>query len=256
MYVFTIPCRRELRFKQLEYWLRAGVAWIERQSYIDDYRILVIEQVDDFPFNLGWNINVGFSLTDSDNKDINYKYDKEHRFVYQPVDCVPQDSTSLVLGTPHQELVVIPNEAWDKISSFKDYCVENSNEIVCLTPRWWLPDVKCWKEWSDYYKALVMGRAAYECINGHSNEYFGWGVEDDDLLLRMKLMKNEIVEIHRGIIFDELVNVEQDHGSNWPVFYAAKEKKDVCVSGLNDLSYEIIYVKEKFNRIFIVGVSQ
>jgi hypothetical protein len=36
-----------------------------------------------------------------------------------------------------------------------------------------------------YYKGLGLGRAAYKKINGHTNLLYGWGADDDDLLMRI-----------------------------------------------------------------------
>ena len=261
MYVFAMPCRGSGRKNQLTQWLKEGVEWIERQPYIDDYRIIVIEQIDDLPFNLGWNINVGFDLTNRDNSALDYEYSYEHRYVYQPVDCIPQDRPRSIIGIPDQEQRIhVTDGQWQQMS-FDDYCVSSSDLIVLLTPLWW--QGSCWTSWVSYYKAIITGRGAYEKLNGHSNEYFGWGCEDDDLLLRIELVGDKIVAEHRAMVFDEMVNLEQDHcydaKTHEPttniVWNRARKERNLYSSGLNTLSYEVDSINEFAQHVYLVKVA-
>lgn len=259
-YIFGMPCRGEGRKNQLAHWLKEGVEWIKRQSYIDDYLIIVIEQMDDLPFNLGWHINVGFDLTNSDNPALDYEYDYEDRYVYQPVDCIPLDEPRSMVGIPDQTRIHVTDEQW-KLVTFEDYHVDTSDSIVLLTPRWWRET--CWTVWLDYYKAIATGRGAYEKLNGHSNEYFGWGCEDDDLLLRIELAGDDIVNEHRPVVFDEMLNLEQDHcynletnkPTNGIVWKTASNERDRYTSGLNTLSYEIRSINKLEPYVYLVKVA-
>jgi len=110
-----------------------------------EFVILVIEQTDDKPFNRGKLLNIGYEL--GVGKGCDY-------FVFHDVDMLPEDvdysypETPLHLATHLQE---------------HDYQTT----------------------YFDYFGGVTMfTKEDFETINGYSNDYWGWGFEDDDLLVR------------------------------------------------------------------------
>ena len=111
-----------------------------------DYHIFVIEQLDDKPFNQGKLLNVGFMK----NKDYDY-------FAFHDVDLLPQD--------------VDYSYPKDKPIHLGSYTSEYDYEL----------------QFADYFGGVTLfTREQYELVNGRSNNYWGWGYEDDDLLFRCK----------------------------------------------------------------------
>ena len=113
-----------------------------------DYKIFVIEQRDDRPFNRGKLINVGC-------KEIPDEYDY---FCFHDVDMLPM-SDDCDYSYPHTPRHITGEvEAHNYQLPFVEYI----GGVFLIT------------------------REDFKKINGYSNEYWGWGVEDLDLLFRIR----------------------------------------------------------------------
>ena len=111
-----------------------------------DCHIFVVEQLDDKPFNQGKLLNIGFIK----NKDFDY-------FAFHDVDLLPQD--------------VDYSYPKDKPIHLGGYTSEYDYQL----------------QFADYFGGVTLfTREQYELVNGRSNNYWGWGFEDDDLLFRCK----------------------------------------------------------------------
>lgn len=188
-YVIAVPFRQ--RHDQLAILLPRLREWLPTQEYITSWEIIVVEQDDDRMFNLGWCINVGFALARARLHRTRWRY------VFQPVDTLPIDKPVARQGTPDIKEVDVPDYAWRKAArswkwpprvTFTSYYAPR-NTIVLLQPLYWLAEEDRWIHWGTYYRALTMDPLAYERINGHSNAFFGYGWEDDDLLARCEAAK-------------------------------------------------------------------
>ena len=117
------------------------------KEYIKDieYEIIIVEQADDKPFNRGKLLNVGYK----------YAVDKEcDYFVFHDVDMLPED---------------VDYSYSDKPLHLATHLQEHDYETTFF----------------DYFGGVTMfTKEDFKTINGFSNEYWGWGFEDDDLLLR------------------------------------------------------------------------
>jgi len=123
-----------------------------------DYEIFIVEQADDKPFNRGKLLNVGYK----------YALDKGcDYFVFHDVDMLPED---------------VDYSYTDKPLHLATHLQEHDYETTFF----------------DYFGGVTMfNKEDFELINGFSNEYWGWGFEDDDLLIRcldsdLELDKNQI----------------------------------------------------------------
>ena len=109
-----------------------------------DYELIIVEQSDDLPFNRGKLLNIGFKT--ALRKQCDY-------VVFHDVDMLPIDVDYSYSEVPLHLATGFSNS---KREIFKTYFGG-----VTLFP-------------IDLFKR----------VNGYSNEYWGWGFEDDDLLLR------------------------------------------------------------------------
>ena len=113
------------------------------------YKIFVIEQKNERPFNRGWLVNVGYSIA----KEQGYDY-----FCFHDVDMLPEDNSC------DYSWVDKPTHLAARLSKFK-YRLVYPEYIGGVT---------------------LINREHFEWINGFSNKYWGWGFEDDDLLYRCR----------------------------------------------------------------------
>ena len=123
-----------------------------------DYQIFIIEQSDDKPFNRGKLLNVGYTHAIESGCDY---------FTFHDVDMLPED---------------VDYSYTDKPLHLATHLQEHDYETTFF----------------DYFGGVTMfNKEDFELINGFSNEYWGWGFEDDDLLIRcldsnLELDKNQI----------------------------------------------------------------
>ena len=123
-----------------------------------NYQIFIIEQSDDKPFNRGKLLNVGYKYAIENGCDY---------FVFHDVDMLPED---------------VDYSYTDKPLHLATHLQEHDYETTFF----------------DYFGGVTMfNKEDFELINGFSNEYWGWGFEDDDLLIRcldsnLELDKNQI----------------------------------------------------------------
>ena len=123
-----------------------------------EYEIFIIEQSDNKPFNRGKLLNVGYKY--ALNRGCDY-------FVFHDVDMLPED---------------VDYSYTDKPLHLATHLQEHDYETTFF----------------DYFGGVTMfNKEDFELINGFSNEYWGWGFEDDDILIRclnsaLELDKKEI----------------------------------------------------------------
>ena len=117
------------------------------ESYLkdQDYELIVVEQNDDLPFNRGKLLNIGFQQAIRNQCDY---------VVFHDIDMLPIDVDYSYSDVP---IHLANNFTNSKREIFKTYFGG-----VTLFP-------------VDLFKK----------VNGYSNEYWGWGFEDDDLLMRL-----------------------------------------------------------------------
>jgi len=117
------------------------------ESYLkdQDYELIVVEQNDDLPFNRGKLLNIGFQQ--ATRKLCDY-------VVFHDIDMLPIDVDYSYSDVPRH-----------LATNFT-----NSNREIFKT----------------YFGGVTMFPIdLFKKVNGYSNEYWGWGFEDDDLLMRL-----------------------------------------------------------------------
>ena len=110
-----------------------------------EYEIFIIEQSDGKPFNRGKLLNAGYKY--AVEKGCDY-------FVFHDVDMLPED---------------VDYSYSNKPLHLATHLQEHDYETTFF----------------DYFGGVTMfTKEDFKTINGFSNEYWGWGFEDDDLLIR------------------------------------------------------------------------
>ena len=114
-----------------------------------DFKIFVVEQGNDRPFNRGWLINIGYDISSQQGYDY---------FCFHDVDMLPEDKTC------DYSWVDKPTHLATRLSKFNYRLV-----------------------YPEYFSGVTLfNKEHFEWINGYSNKYWGWGFEDDDLLYRCR----------------------------------------------------------------------
>lgn len=127
-----------------------------------DSSIYIIEQDDNKPFNRGKLLNIGFSLTQDSND----------YFCFHDIDMLPIEANYLQVNSP--------THIATRVQQFN----------------YSLP-------YHEYFGGVTLfDKQSFKKINGYSNEFWGWGAEDDDLRNRCA---NETIQLSRRICtFDSL----------------------------------------------------
>jgi hypothetical protein len=213
-YNFIIPYRdRPICLRTI---IKQLPKYLAKQPYIKSFRIVVVEQEPGKLFNLAKIINVGFTIVKT-----YFPYDMEDCFIFHPVDAIPIEGSYFV-----------PEE------SFVTFCSDHEDITTIEKP---------------YGKAHGFRNNVFETINGYSNEYWGWGQEDDDMFIRLEATKAKTFGTF--IKFDFLMNsIGENHRIdcdpqnantlNWKqnsrLLMEMKQHKNYMLSGLNTLDYTIL----------------
>lgn len=185
-----------------------------------NYQIIIVEQFNDKPFNRGKLLNIGFD----------YLKDECDWFCFHDIDMLPVDNNcdySYIDGVC-------------KLS----YYVSQFNFI----PR---PE-------TELGGVTLIDKISFISINGYNNNYWGWGVEDNDFALRCNL-KNiklsyrpgrymSLSHKPNGDTYGD--NPSPDTLKNRNLFNNIKQNKNnFMVDGISNLEYKIL---DKINKNFIL----
>jgi beta-1,4-galactosyltransferase 1 len=176
---------------------------------VKNFDIVVVEQFDNNLFNRGKLLNIGF----------NYKKNSSDYFCFHDVDMIPIDAN---YSYPEKPYHMVTNA----INQFKGGTYPGYYGGVNLF------------NINDFIK-----------INGYSNEFWGWGGEDDDLLNRVKNIGYDLFR-RTGVmncLNDENHVTTYNHHSNYENnVKKLKSGYNTNNEGLNSLSYSLIKT-EKIN---------
>lgn len=179
--------------------------------------IFIIEQEDEKPFNRGKLLNIGFDLAE---KHSDY-------FCFHDVDMLPVEA--------NYSMVKTPTHIATKVEQFN----------------FSIP-------YYEYFGGVTLfDKYSFKKINGYSNEFWGWGAEDDDL--RNRCLNENIQISRRNCTFSSLYHTPngdtnggvptQETLKNRERFYSLKNNKDYYKQeGLNSLTYSIISEEKKDNH--------
>lgn len=103
-------------------------------------------------------------------------------------------------------------------------------------------------------------KSHFKKINGYSNDFWGWGGEDNDLQNRIKAMNIDIIRDQFFKRFEQDKIYDPDHERNRKFDFREKlkdkgnkykeDKKNVYKDGLNTCKYKILKKKKLENNIY------
>jgi predicted glycosyltransferase involved in capsule biosynthesis len=183
-----------------------------------NYKLVIVEQNNDKPFNRAKLLNVGFL----ENQESNY-------FCFHDIDMLPTDENC--------------NYAFVDGVCKLSYYVSQFNFI----PR---PD-------TELGGVTLIDKQNFIKVNGYSNEYWGWGVEDEDFATRCKI-KNVSFSVRKGKYLSLFHKPNGDtYGAVASVFtiknreYYKSLNNNLFDSGINNIDYKIIEKNENNDFILI-----
>ncbi|KAI5750175.1 hypothetical protein M8J76_013438 [Diaphorina citri] len=186
-----------------------------------DYTIFIIEQEEGHPFNRASLFNVGYAEA--------IKIREFDCFIFHDVDLIPEDDRNLYTcpGMPRHMSVAVDsmNYRLPYASLFGGVCALNKEH--------------------------------FQLVNGFSNEYWGWGGEDDDMSNRVKAAGLQIIRYPPDIAKYSMLRhrKEKANPQRYEKLYSGHKryKKD----GLTSLKYKVIDTKQhKLFTWFLVQLGE
>jgi hypothetical protein len=180
--------------------LRTFVPHLERFLSGQSFKIAVIEQEAATPFNRGKLFNCGATLCAGESDTL----------IFHDVDSLPK-------GVNYYRKVVLPTHLSARISKFNNK-FPYPEFVGCV---------------------FAIPESDFKAVNGFSNEYWGWGREDDEFYDRM--VKSGLTLDHVCGEYESLPHRESPMGSRalmrWNAFKMRRYnwRKD----GLNNLSFKL-----------------
>uniref|UniRef100_H3CXE1 Beta-1,4-galactosyltransferase n=2 Tax=Tetraodon nigroviridis TaxID=99883 RepID=H3CXE1_TETNG len=198
------------RERHLLYLMHHLHPFLQRQQL--HYAIYVIQQSGDATFNRAKLLNVGYLEALKD-----YSWDC---FIFHDVDLVPENDHNLYVCDNQPKHLVVGRNATGYKLRYKGYF----GGVTALT------------------------RDQFRQVNGFSNTYWGWGGEDDDLRIRVKMQKMQIVRPPADVARYTMVFHKRDAGNE-----VNKDRMKLLVQtsqvwrkdGLNSCSYKTLSVERK-----------
>lgn len=191
------------------------------ESFSDDkdVQFQIVEQSEDGRrFNLGKMINVGFDLFSkaSDTDDWTY--------FFHPID-------------------LFPKQGFAPYRSGAELLLQNKIDICSYN----IPEKDL------HYRSCSYRPDAYRKFNGYTNNFWGWGAEDDEFFNRVRMTNLRMG--HIKLLFDTWCEVKEDHEPDHPspdyilglehhaknlsIAWSLTEEK-MKQDGLSNLSYRVL----------------
>jgi len=189
------------------------------------YCIYVTEQLDDGQFNKAMIMNAGFEEA--------LKQDGYDCVIFHDVDMLPEDSRNLYVC---KDSPVHLSPAIDKFQYKPDYGTKFGG-VIGITPN------------------------HYRRSNGHSNRFWGWGGEDNDMEYRIAFAGLNIssvpLEIGRYQMITHKASFKFSHGQKEHIKLEKNAKSRAKSDGLSDLSYKLHSCKkEKYYTKFMIDIQR
>uniref|UniRef100_A0A8D0FZB6 Beta-1,4-galactosyltransferase n=1 Tax=Strix occidentalis caurina TaxID=311401 RepID=A0A8D0FZB6_STROC len=201
-----IPHRN--REKHLLYLLEHLHPFLQRQQL--DYGIYVIHQAGSTKFNRAKLLNVGYLEA---LKEANWDC-----FIFHDVDLVPENDFNIYMCDRQPKHLVVGRNNTGYRLRYRGYF----GGVTALT------------------------RDQFSRVNGFSNNYWGWGGEDDDLRIRVEMQKMRVVRPSADVARYTMIFHKRDHGNeeNGERMKLLRQvSRTWKTDGLNSCSYKLLSVE-------------
>ena len=191
---------------------------------ICNYDIIVVEQDENYPFNIGKLKNIGFDYL---NKNSSKKYDN---YIFSDIDTIP-----------NTDLIDYFFKITDSLNALGTYGTRYTEMDLKNNIPFVGALISCTKEF-------------FEEINGYPNNFYGWQGEDTNLLLRLYETKKPLYKNKNGSVIDteltngmlkttkekvEELNKEKEDREKL-VYEKNVNYKNYKKNGLSNLNYDVI----------------
>ncbi|XP_055347778.1 beta-1,4-galactosyltransferase 4-like [Paramacrobiotus metropolitanus] len=203
-----VPYRN--RTDHLFIFLRNIHPFLQRQQ--QDYRIFVVEQSGQLPFNRGKLLNAGFVEA--------CKPSAFDCVVFHDIDSLPENDHNFYTCTQQPTLLAV--------------AVSKENYKL--------------KHWNFFSTAISIKQEQFSAVNGYPNLYWGWGSEDDDLSERVRHRYGRILRRPKDIGRYTSVqhNADTLNPKNALNYHMAKSALlRAGEDGLNSLRYRVLRKEER-----------
>ncbi|KAM8976949.1 beta-1,4-galactosyltransferase 4 [Pelodytes ibericus] len=202
------------REKHLLYLLENLHPFLQRQQL--EYGIYIIHQAGNMKFNRAKLLNVGYIEA--------LKEAKWDCFIFHDVDLLPENDFNLYLCDSEPKHLVVGRNATGYRLRYKGY----------------------------FGGVTAMTQGQFAKVNGYSNNYWGWGGEDDDLRQRVVLHNMKVVRPSPDIARYTMTFHTRDNGNevnNRRMQLLNQVSKVWKTDGLNSCSYRLLSIEH--NSLYI-----
>ncbi|XP_048789713.1 beta-1,4-galactosyltransferase 4 [Lagopus muta] len=207
-----IPHRK--RERHLLYLLEHLHPFLQRQQL--DYGIYVIHQAGSTTFNRAKLLNVGYlEALKEENWDC---------FIFHDVDLVPENDFNIYMCDRQPKHLVVGRNSTGYRLRYQGYF----GGVTALT------------------------RDQFSKVNGFSNNYWGWGGEDDDLRIRVEMQKMRVMRPAADVARYTMISHNRDLGNeenSQRMKLLRQVSKTWKTDGLNSCSYRLLSVEH--NPLYI-----
>uniref|UniRef100_A0AC35U540 Beta-1,4-N-acetylgalactosaminyltransferase n=1 Tax=Rhabditophanes sp. KR3021 TaxID=114890 RepID=A0AC35U540_9BILA len=196
------------RYGQLRVFLHNLHSTLRKQKI--DYTIILIEPVGNVTFNRGKLLNIGFV-------EAQKLYDFDC-FIFHDVDLIPEDDRNLY------NCGEMPRHMSASINKF-------NYELPYQTI---------------FGGASAISKQQFIKVNGYFNDYWGWGMEDDDLYIRIKHSGMRISRFPMEISRYYMINHKREPSNqvnSERISIHSKTIRKYKEEGLNNLAYKVMEVQ-------------
>jgi xylosylprotein 4-beta-galactosyltransferase len=225
--IILIPYRN--REKHIQYFIKNSIPLLDK--YLNNYKVIVIEQKNNYKFNRGLLLNIGYDICK------NYT---TYIFTHD-VDLNPYKKT---------------------IINMYNKPVKNNQIIGIYTSKY-----------NTLGGIIKLKINTYKKMNGFSNTFWGWGLEDKDLQNRAETVNIKIKKYIKNNdknksdyfkIFNDINdrNITQNYDkrnkfikNNFKFLSNKDKKKNIFSSGVNNLKYNIINKKYLHPKVIFYQIN-
>lgn len=213
-----VPYRN--REEQLHMFLAHIHPFLRRQSRLH-YRLYLINQGDQQPFNRGKLMNIGFVEA---MKDFNWTC-----VVFHDVDLLPEDDRNLYT------------------------CPYQPRHMSVLVDKWGykLPYPTI------FGGVTAIRKEHFRKVNGYSNSFWGWGGEDDDMYNRVKYHGLTVTRYGGNISRYKMISHKEEEKNKDRLDLLHTGPIRFATDGLNNLTYKLISrdLEQNFTKVNVSLLS-